>query len=471
VTDEVNGTWQTAIEVPGMATLDTGGNAQVFSVSCGSAGNCTAGGFYWDSLRGQQAFVADEVNGIWQTAIEVPGTAILNTRGTAVITSVSCPSAGDCTAGGLYQDNTHLDRAFVADEINGVWQNAIEVPGTGAPYSGSAVNSVSCPSAGNCVAGGYFWDTGIQAFVADEVNGTWQTAIEVPGTAALNVQGTAQVSSVSCSSPGNCAAGGNYSDSSRHAQVFVADEVNGTWQTAIEVPDSATLNTGGRGAQVQSMSCSSAGVCAASGSYSDNGYDTKAFVATEVNGTWQFDVEAPNSAGSTADSVSCVVGGCTAGGFYLDSANRLQAFVTEPGGATWPPNLLGPSRPSPFAAQGFYLGVTSGNAWTLKVTQPNRSPGHVYTATIRSNDDIGYITNVAGIQLERDDSFKSTGRTITFLSHDFGDIDGIRFDTSPATTSLTFTLAIDGRPATATQIHLGVTEIGSATASPFTVAS
>src|SRR5262249_58041631 len=43
------GTWRTAIEVPGLGSLNKGGEAQVHSVSCGSAGNCAAGG---DSTHG-----------------------------------------------------------------------------------------------------------------------------------------------------------------------------------------------------------------------------------------------------------------------------------------------------------------------------------------------------------------------------------------------------------------------------------
>jgi hypothetical protein len=53
--------------------------------------------------------------------------------------------------------------------------------------------------------------------------GTWGTAREVPGTAALN-HGDAQVNSVSCASAGNCAAGGWYTDSSGHTQAFVVNE-------------------------------------------------------------------------------------------------------------------------------------------------------------------------------------------------------------------------------------------------------
>jgi hypothetical protein len=47
-----------------------------------------------------------------------------------------------------------------------------------------------------------------QAFVVEETGGSWGTAQEVPGSAALNAGGYANVNSVSCASAGNCAAGG-----------------------------------------------------------------------------------------------------------------------------------------------------------------------------------------------------------------------------------------------------------------------
>ena len=54
------GAWGNAEEVPGTATLNAGGNADVLSVSCGAPGNCAAGGFYADSSHRQQAFVVSQ---------------------------------------------------------------------------------------------------------------------------------------------------------------------------------------------------------------------------------------------------------------------------------------------------------------------------------------------------------------------------------------------------------------------------
>jgi len=60
--------------------------------------------------------------------------------------------------------------------------------------------------------------------VVSEVNGTWGTAIEVPGTPALNTGGIADTLSVSCASAGNCSAGGDYLPSSGEGQAFVVSE-------------------------------------------------------------------------------------------------------------------------------------------------------------------------------------------------------------------------------------------------------
>jgi hypothetical protein len=350
--------WGNAIEVPGTA-LDTGG-ADVASLSCPSAGNCAAGGSYDVSssspIYQPQAFVADEVNGTWRNAIEVPGTAALNTGNAAGVNSVSCASAANCAAGGYYSDSSGNDQAFVASEVNGTWGTAIEVPGTaalniGTRFAVASVYSVSCGSAGNCAAAGTYKDSSgqIQAFVSDEVNGTWGTAIEVPGTAALNTGGAAEVQSVSCASAGNCAAAGSYTDSSGHSQAFVADEVSGTWGTAIEVPGTAAVSTGSSAnvIQVISVSCASAGNCAAGGDYTDSSGHSQAFVADEVNGTWGDAIQVPgtaalNTGNAYVFSVSCPsAGNCSAGGEYsLNYSSPTgepssEPFVVSEVNGTW----------------------------------------------------------------------------------------------------------------------------------------
>ena len=335
--------WEHAVEVPGTAALNSGGNAAVFSVSCAAARHCTAGGFYKDGSAHTQAYVVSEASGRWGHAVEVPGTAALNSGGTAVVESVSCRAAGSCAAGGYYKDGSGNRQAFVVGETNGSWGTAVEVPGTAALNSGGSagVDSVSCAAAGACTAGGHYSDgANYQAFVASETNGSWGTAVEVPGTSTLNTGGFAQVNSVSCAAAGNCAAGGFYSDSSDFAQAFVASETNGSWGTAVEVPGTAALNSSGF-AQVNSVSCAAAGNCAAGGFYSD-GSGRQTFVASEKNGSWGAAVEVPgiaalNSGGfANLYSVSCgAAGACAAGGIYTDGSAHIQAWVVSDKHGHW----------------------------------------------------------------------------------------------------------------------------------------
>jgi hypothetical protein len=190
------------------------------SVSCGSAGSCSAGGSYTDRSGHVQGFVVSEVNGGWGRAVEVPGLAALSAGGFAHVISVSCASAGNCAAGGDYQAGHAGDRGFVVSEKNGVWGQAVTVPGLVNLGRFAAVASVSCASPGSCAAGGDYRDQldHWQGFVVSEQNGVWGRAIEVPGLGSLNKGGNASVNSVSCAPAGSCTAGGSYTDRTRFSR-------------------------------------------------------------------------------------------------------------------------------------------------------------------------------------------------------------------------------------------------------------
>jgi hypothetical protein len=210
---------------------------------------------------------------------------------------VSCGSPGNCVAGGRYTDSASRSRAFVVDEVDGKWGNLQEVPGTSDDYGDydASVDSVSCASSGNCVAGGKYTDSAFydsHAFVANEIDSKWGKAEEVSGTAQLNASGSAGLDSVSCPSSGNCTAGGYYRDGANKAQTFVVSEVNGKWGQAREVPGTSRLNVGG-GAEVDSISCASPGQCAAGGSYIDGAGNTQAFVSDEEQGSGRQPSRAP----------------------------------------------------------------------------------------------------------------------------------------------------------------------------------
>jgi hypothetical protein len=65
-----------------------------------------------------QAFVVSETGGKWGKAIEVPGTAALNQGGLAAVNSVSCATAGNCSAGGQYTTASGAEEVFVVSETS-----------------------------------------------------------------------------------------------------------------------------------------------------------------------------------------------------------------------------------------------------------------------------------------------------------------------------------------------------------------
>ena len=361
VVSEAAGVWGTPSEV--------GDDAQIDSVSCSSARNCAAGGQYRDGSGHSQAFVIDEVMGVWGTMSEVTGS--LNTGGDAWIRSVSCSSAANCAAGGFYTDGSGNTQAFVVSEAAGVWGTPSEVAGALNAGGWAWIPSVSCPAHGYCAAGGFYTDGSgnTQAFVVSEAAGVWGTRSEV--AASLNTDGVAAIDSVSCSSHGNCAAGGYYEGDSGHSQAFVVSEAAGVWGTARKV--AGTLNNGDD-TGISSISCSSVGNCGAGGQYRDDSGQIQAFVVSEVAGVWGTARKVAGSlnVGGNAwiNSVSCSAdGNCAAGGFYKDGSGDTQALVVSR-------EMVPPSYAATFSANG---GSGTMSAETESV--PTALTGNAFTRT------------------------------------------------------------------------------------------
>src|SRR5262249_24956874 len=152
VADEHDGRWGNARWLPRIAALDRGGHAEVTGLSCSSAGKCAVVGWYPDSANNHQGFAAGERQGTWGGATAIPAVMALNAGADAQLWTVSCASAGNCEAGGYYADAAGRHQALLASERNGAWASAIAVPGTDSLNVGgdAAVKAISCPAAGNC---------------------------------------------------------------------------------------------------------------------------------------------------------------------------------------------------------------------------------------------------------------------------------------------------------------------------------
>jgi hypothetical protein len=204
----VLGHWGKAIPVPGGTAL-TKVTTWINAVSCTPAGLCALVGEYsGDTLGDGQAFVATGHNGTWGKAIKLPGTAGVTTNGGhSEVSAVSCAAGGYCAAAGGLATGPANGRAFAAVYKRGIWRQPTIIPGLEDTLS--EVMAVSCPSPGNCTVGGWYQQPTrlIQAFAADEVNGTWGHYQDLGGLAQLNAGGVAEIDSMSCGSPGDCVGG------------------------------------------------------------------------------------------------------------------------------------------------------------------------------------------------------------------------------------------------------------------------
>jgi hypothetical protein len=283
VADQVNGVWGTAHPLDGISGLNQSGRAVIIALSCPSPGDCLATGTYGDADRVTHAFEAEESDGSWGPARPVPGIDLL-TPYISEPMSASCAAPGECSIAGFYIDGAKKkQQAWVADEHGGTWGLARAVPGTLArnTLGNAALNYVSCPSPGNCAAvGRYTVFPGFgHNFVTGEQGGVWQPDVRDLTLNGASVGGTGvNAEAVSCASAGNCAVIGEYNDPRNGVHLFVLTDVNGTWGTARELPGSAALNQK-LFARLESVSCASAGNCAVGGFYMDAHGAIRALVA------------------------------------------------------------------------------------------------------------------------------------------------------------------------------------------------
>jgi prepilin-type N-terminal cleavage/methylation domain-containing protein len=315
------------------ASLNTGERSQINAISCTSPGDCVAGGFYEPASGQAQAFIDVETSNSWAAPTEIA--ASLNVGAAATVSSVSCPSLGNCAVGGQYATGPSTFHAFVDDEVSGNWDTPQPVAVSLDALSAGNVASVSCSSPGNCAAVGAYVTSDFyhHDFVVDEVGGSWLSPQNIDVSPGYST--STQLTSVSCPSDNNCSATGTLTDTSGNQEAFVADQLGGTWGSAQLVAD--VLNVGNV-ATGNSISCSSPGNCAAAGQYTALFANTGAFVADEVSGHWSTAQDLSASLGpdlaASATSVSCSADQrCTVVGQYSAGAN--QAFVADEVSGLW----------------------------------------------------------------------------------------------------------------------------------------
>jgi hypothetical protein len=344
-TPVVHGAWGKGRLVPGIVALNAGGDAAVTAISCAAPGYCTAGGYYTSaanvpaSSSARKAFVASEVKGNWGTARHLSSR---KPDEATTVTSVSCSKAGDCLAGGytrytkvLGDDQTYYyGYEFVVQQRNGSWGALRALARETLNYSTPA--TVSCVSPGNCAAG---IGASQAPAVAQEKGGTWRSTA-LPGFPA-SVDASQGPTVVACAKAGACTAGGTFYNDliAGSFKVWVASESGYTWGRGLEL---AGLQLGGVFAiTVNALSCAAPGYCTLAGQIWSSTTKTSTahgFTATQVGGHWRSARVVVSGVNGDVPSVSCpALGYCVAA---VGNTGYAPHVIEETGGIWGKPLVL-----------------------------------------------------------------------------------------------------------------------------------
>ena len=199
---------------------------------------------------------------------------------------------------------------------------------------GNYLFSVSCPSAGSCVAVGYYF-TQVNgggkgsALIETLANGTWS----VTPTPKLNSEITDSfLTGVSCTAPTECVAVGDVDDGDATTSLpLLLTMTDGVWSIT------AIPSLGPQRGGLLGLSCSNPAACVAVG-YATTAGATKTLVETRTGGTWSI-AASPGSGGPTPDygargltSISCTnqptcvaVGQLTGTGPIIEGSSSQQS--------------------------------------------------------------------------------------------------------------------------------------------------
>jgi hypothetical protein len=303
-------------------------------LSCPSFGNCVAGGGFYDKSGNYEPMVITDKSGKWRRGVELklPNDAPASVF--AAVDSISCARIGDCVAVGSYPVPTaNFGRAFAATEVAGTWHQAIELklPSNAASPPQAQVLAVRCWALGSCMAVGYYLDSAQngQAMMLTESNGRWHRATEIYRPSDAGPKPYLTFSALACQHGGQCVIAGEYVNAAGHSIGIGLVVSHGNYLTVanIKLPH----NADGYVVDFNSASCPSSTQCVIVGEYRDTAGDYQPLSAVESNYAFKPATEItavpPNEVRGALYSVSCAVGQCVAVGRYTDSTGHDKTYV------------------------------------------------------------------------------------------------------------------------------------------------
>ena len=138
--------------------------------------------------------------------------------GYSALNAVSCPVDGFCVAVGGYSDSSNVGQGMADVLSGGSWTTStLPLPAAPTATSGAGMEGISCPTTTFCVAVGEYSDSGLQTngvsrsnAIVGIWNGTSWTLSDPPMPSDANSANGSNLVSVSCTDTTHCTAVGDY---------------------------------------------------------------------------------------------------------------------------------------------------------------------------------------------------------------------------------------------------------------------
>ncbi|MEI6710206.1 MAG: hypothetical protein WCL17_04405 [Actinomycetota bacterium] len=351
-------------------------SGQVTLLSCVSAGNCLAGGWYIDYANSVHTFLTREASQNWASASAVPdlsGGTNFEVNGLTCATT-ECAGVGSNSLGARifrYNWNTQAVTSF-----------SITTSDSSLDTAHSLLKDVACTSDGNCVTGGYVTlNTGASTqtlLVDSEVSGTWNDAQKVSLPVGAGTSPAINPGQIGCISSARCVYIGSFSTADGRARPFIAIRQDGTWQSAVS--PAMPSNAAPQGSQTLSeLSCVTNGTCTAVGAYHTTAGTLVPYSVTITSNSIGTGIQIPlpsNAAPAPKAflfgfrGISCAsVGNCSLGAQYsyqINGVKHFGGFLTSEVNGVWNTRAQSTFMQIPVGADsaGQFGGVVGVSCWS-----------------------------------------------------------------------------------------------------------
>jgi len=328
---------------------DSGNGHEALDVSCVEANRCIAVGGNWSLAVGTEVTLAEAWDGTEWTAMETPNPPELDEgwlhEWYAVLTGVSCASADDCLAVGYFRDPSELVKPLTEHWDGGKWE-ILPTPIPSGAVAGQ-LNGVSCTSASACTAVGSSDGGGARRPLVERWDGGSWTVQPAPSPGGAS---GSRLLAVSCSTVSSCTAVGF--NHGFEEESTLAERWNGIeWQVLNTVELGGTQPTN----RLEAVSCNSPSACMAVGGHVAKFGTAFLWVplAERWNGSaWALQTipEPPASEEASLSGVSCAsANSCTAVGSYRQisgSDSYAEVLGERWNGTSWSVlEMPGPAQP------------------------------------------------------------------------------------------------------------------------------